>query len=77
MTRRLYTFQCSSCNNLFDELTEYTSTLNCPQCGGIATKTLNTVNVKLEGISGAFPGAYYAWEKKHKQKLDQERKQAA
>jgi len=77
MTKRLYSFQCSSCDNSFDELTEYTITLKCPQCGGIATKIVNSVNVKLEGITGAFPGAYFAWEKKHKQKLDQERKAAA
>lgn len=75
--KRLYEFKCSSCGNTFDEVTEYTQTHSCPLCGGVADKVITSPAIKLEGITGAFPGAYYQWEKKHKQKLDQERKQSS
>lgn len=43
-------------------------------CGNWANYKISAPTVKLEGITGAFPGAYDRWEKVHKQKLEQERK---
>jgi hypothetical protein len=48
--------------------------LSCRACGLYATRIVSAVNMKLEGISGAFPTAYDAWERKRSEKLAQERK---
>lgn len=74
--KRLYEFQCPS-HGVFEEYTEYTKQYACPSCGELADKIISNPQVKLEGISGAFPGASMAWERKHKQKLEQERKKAS
>jgi putative FmdB family regulatory protein len=75
--KRIYTFKCTdeSCGHQFDELTEYVTTLQCPQCGASADKVITTPQIKLEGITGSFPGAYYSWERKRKEKMAQEHKQ--
>lgn len=74
MSKRLFTFKCSHCDTTFDELTEYTNSHICPQCGNNADKVMTCPQIKLEGITGAFPGAYQSWERKRKQKIAQERK---
>jgi hypothetical protein len=48
--------------------------LACRACGKPATRIVSMVRSKLEGISGAFPSAYDAWERKRSEKLVQERK---
>lgn len=74
--KRTYTFKCSkeSCQHIYDELVEYVPTHNCPLCGALSTKVINAPMFKLEGITGAYPTAYDAWERKRKQKLAEERK---
>ena len=73
----LFNFLCRDCKNTFEKYTEYTQVTECSSCGGQADKLITAPTVKLEGISGAFPGAYYQFEKKHIEKLKQERKQNA
>jgi hypothetical protein len=51
--------------------------IDCPQCGKEAHRIVSTPNIKLEGVTGAFPGAYDRWERVRAEKLSQERKQAA
>jgi hypothetical protein len=46
----------------------------CPVCGEQAQRAVSAPNVKLEGWSGSFPGAAMKWEKKHREKMAQERK---
>jgi hypothetical protein len=48
--------------------------LACRACGKPSTRIVSMVRSKLEGISGAFPSAYDAWERKRSDKLKQERK---
>jgi len=48
--------------------------LSCRACGKHSTRIVSMVRSKLEGISGAFPSAYDAWERKRSEKLVQERK---
>ena len=74
--KRLYTFKCSPCGNTYDELTEYTTTHICPLCGEVSHKVLTAPMFKLEGITGAYPTAYDAWERKRTQKLNEERKRS-
>jgi hypothetical protein len=48
--------------------------LACRACGKPSTRIVSMVRSKLEGLSGAFPSAYDAWERKRSEKLAQERK---
>lgn len=77
--KRIYTYKCTndSCQDIFDDLTEYKNTHSCPLCGSEATKVINTPMFKLEGITGAYPTAYDAWERKRKQKAAEENKRAS
>jgi hypothetical protein len=72
--KRLFDFQCICCDLVTEEYTEYKTISVCPECGGEAVKLISAPQIKLEGITGSFPGAYDAWERKHIQKLKQERK---
>lgn len=48
----------------------------CKECGKDAQRVVSAGNVKLEGITGDFPGAYHRWERVRAEKLKQERKQS-
>jgi hypothetical protein len=48
--------------------------LSCRACGKHSTRIVSMVRSRLEGISGAFPSAYDAWERKRSDKLKQEKK---
>ena len=65
--KKLFEFQCRDCKESFEEYTEYKQVSQCPMCGAEADKLISTPRIALEGISGSFPGAALAWEKKHKQ----------
>jgi len=75
--KKLFEFHCFTCDNHFEELTEYRQTFPCPKCNSNADKIISAPRVSLEGWSGSFPGAADAWDKKRKQKLAEERKQNA
>jgi len=64
--KMLFEFRCTDCNNVHSELTEYKQEAKCPLCGGRANKIFSKPTISLEGITGAFPGAALAWEKRHR-----------
>lgn len=64
--KKLFEFKCRECEETFEEYTEYKKESHCPSCGTLADKIISAPRVSLEGISGAFPGAAFAWEKRHK-----------
>lgn len=64
--KKLFSFQCTSCHSIYDEYTEYKQTSSCPSCGNEANKIITSPTIKLEGITGAFPGAAAKWERMHK-----------
>ena len=72
--KKIFEFQCTSCDLVFDELTEYKKESICPECDSVADKIISTPRISLEGYSGNFPGAAMQFDKKHRQKLAQERK---
>lgn len=71
--RRFYEFQCSE-HGVFEKFTEYTKQIACPTCGKLADKIISTPQISLEGYSGDFPGAAMTFDRKHRQKLADERK---
>ena len=48
--------------------------IKCPECGLLASRQLSTPQVKLEGITGDFPGAYRKWEAVRREKMTIENK---
>jgi putative FmdB family regulatory protein len=64
--RKLFDFQCQSCNEVFEEYTEYKKVSACPKCGMEADKIISAPHIYLEGITGSFPGAALTWEKRHR-----------
>ena len=72
----LYNFQCRDCKESFEKLTEYTQVSTCPLCGEVADKLITAPTIKLEGHTGSFPGAAWAWEKKHIEQTKKEIKEA-
>lgn len=46
----------------------------CPVCGEPALKRLSAPRARLEPFTGAFPGAYDAWERKRNERMAVERK---
>ena len=59
--RQMFDFCCGSCGSLFERLvdSEY-RTVEC-ECGANATRLISMPTVRLEGVTGAFPGAHEKW----------------
>lgn len=55
-------FHCPACDTVTERFIDaQTETVTCPVCKGTAKRTLNVGHVKLEGITGDFPGAHDRW----------------
>lgn len=54
-----------------------TRTQLCKHCGKAAQRVVSAGHVRLDGISGDFPGAADKWVRLRAEKLKQERKQSA
>jgi hypothetical protein len=71
--KRIYEFVCD-CGQRTESLTDYeTDSVQC-LCGGLAHRVISAPSISLEGWSGNFPSAWGKFDKKHRDKLAQERK---
>jgi hypothetical protein len=48
--------------------------IKCPECDLLSSRQISTPQVKLEGLSGDFPGAYRKWEAIRREKMTIENK---
>jgi putative FmdB family regulatory protein len=73
----LYDYNCKRCEHVFEAFRPMAGrqTAECPDCGDTCEMKLTAPHVALDPISGDFPGATMAWEKRRKQKMKQEVKQ--
>ena len=77
MSKRIFEFVCTE-GHLFDRLVDSECrTTDCKECGKVATRIISTPMVKLEGVTGDFPGAAMQWERKRAEKIKAEQKSAA
>lgn len=61
MARLLRDFKCDCCGKQEERFVDtYFTQLQC-KCGGTAHRVVGMPVVKLEGITGAFPGAHDKW----------------
>lgn len=74
--RRIFEFLCSD-NHLSEAyIDDSERMISCKECGKDAHRIVSKPNMKLEGITGDYPTAYDAWERKHAEKLKEERKKS-
>jgi hypothetical protein len=74
---RVYDYKCES-GHVYERFQSDDDLVDiCPQCGKLSMRQLCAPVARLEGITGAFPGAYHAWERKRAEKQAEERKKAA
>jgi len=74
--RRIFEFLCSD-NHLSEAFIDDSERkIQCKECGKEAIRIVSKPNMKLEGITGAYPTAYDAWERKRSEKLKEERKKS-
>ena len=71
--RRMYDFRCESGENI-ERLVTFDEQIVCCLCGKSARRTISVPNFKLEGWSGDFPTAHQQFDRKHREKLESERK---
>jgi len=60
--RTLRDFVCGDCGQRVEKLVsiEY-HCIECPECQGTAMQQMGMPTVRLEGITGSFPGAHEKW----------------
>ena len=77
MSKRIFEFVCAE-GHLFDKLVDSECrTTHCRVCDKPAERIISTPMVKLEGVTGDFPGAAMQWERKRAQRIAAERKASA
>jgi hypothetical protein len=75
MALRFFDFLCENSHKTEALVKDDVYTTSCKVCSAEAQRTVSAPMMKLEGITGSFPSAYDAWERKRAEKLVQERKQ--
>lgn len=60
--RTMRDFLCGHCGTVTERLIDHEyHTIECPECQGDAIEQMSMPTVKLEGITGSFPGAADRW----------------
>lgn len=72
--RTMRDFLCSHCGQVTEKLVDNDfKTIECPECQGDAVEQLSMPTVRLEGITGAFPGASERWARIREEKAANKR----
>lgn len=77
MTKRIYEFICADDHITEAYIDSALRTTNCKVCGQAAIRIISKPLVKLEGVTGDFPGAAMQWERKRNEKIQAEKKENA
>ena len=72
--KRMFDFQCAKGHITEKFIDDSVKVVQGPHCGNDATRLIAAPRVSLEGITGAFPGAAMAWEKRRESHIAWERK---
>lgn len=60
--RTIRDFLCGTCGKVSEKLVDSDyKTIECPECHGDAIEQMSMPTVRLEGITGSFPGAADRW----------------
>jgi len=77
MTKRMFEFCCEHGHITEAYIDSEVRTIVCEVCDEPAERIVSRPMVKLEGVTGDFPGEYMRWERKRAEKLKQEQKKNA
>jgi hypothetical protein len=72
--KRFFDFQCAKGHITEKYIDDAVKVVQCPHCGNDASRLISAPKISLEGITGAFPGAAMAWEKRRESHMKYERK---
>lgn len=72
--RRLFEFRCENGHTVERLEREEVRWVSCAECEALAERIISAPRIGLDPISGHFPGATMAWEKRREEKMAQERK---
>lgn len=75
-SRRLFEFECGSGHRSEHFVYPDVQETPCPECGNTAKRIISAVRSKLEGITGAFPGAADKWAKMHEEATRQAKRKS-
>lgn len=74
MSLRMFDFQCPN-GHVFEGLVAPSLRIHpCPKCGKQGDRLIATPRVRLDGISGDFPTASDAWEKRRESHMRKEQR---
>jgi hypothetical protein len=74
MARRIFEFRCAKAHISEKYVDESVTVIQCPHCTNDATRLISAPRISLEGITGDFPSASRAWEKRRESHMKYERK---
>ena len=74
MPKRIYEFICGDDHISEAYIDSELRTTNCNVCCQPAIRIVSKPMVKLEGVTGDFPGAHAQWERKRNEKIKAEKK---
>ena len=77
MVKRIYEFVCAEGHITEAYIDSELRTTTCKECAQAAIRIVSRPMVKLEGVTGDFPGAAMQWERKRNEKIKAEQKSAA
>ena len=72
--RRIFDFQCAKGHITEKYVDDAVKVIQCPHCANDASRLISAPRISLEGITGDFPGAAMAWEKRRESHIKYERK---
>lgn len=73
---RVFDFKCPN-DHVSEHFVENETAVQCPECDQLALRQLAAPRAKLEGITGAFPGAADKWERNRASHMRKEAKNKA
>ena len=74
MGRMLFDFRCANGHTHEELVPPEWQSVPCDQCDQPANRIISPVRSQLEGITGSFPGAAMAWEKRRESHMAKEKK---
>lgn len=77
MPKRIFEFVCENDHTTDAYVDAETRTTDCKVCGHPAHRIISRPMVKLEGVTGDFPGAAMQWERKRNEKMKADSKRDA
>ena len=72
--KRIFEFRCVKGHVSEKYVDDSVTVVQCPHCGNDASRIISAPRISLEGITGDFPGAAMAWEKRRESHMKWEQK---